>query len=73
MARSTGSGSFPAAKLRQVAIRFYLVTGWRNEPAGLEGQQLKWVAIADLADEDLLPADKPVIAALQELQPTAAR
>ena len=58
---------------RHVAIRFYLVTGWRNEPAGLEGQQLKWVAIADLADEDLLPADKPVIAALQELKPTAAR
>ncbi len=58
---------------QHVAIRFYLVTGWRNEPAGLEGQQLKWVAVTDLADADLLPADKPVIAALQEREAVAAR
>ncbi|MFQ5609953.1 MAG: 8-oxo-dGTP diphosphatase MutT [Woeseiaceae bacterium] len=51
---------------RHVSIEFFLVEKWRNEPAGLEGQQLKWVHANDLAGENLLPADIPVIEALAD-------
>ena len=27
---------------RSVSIHFFLVSGWSNEPAGLEGQALRW-------------------------------
>ena len=53
---------------RHVAIDFYLVSGWRFEPAGLEGQALRWVTITELDSEALLPADKPVVAALKNQQ-----
>jgi len=52
---------------RSVAIDFFLVWSWTNEPVGLEGQQLRWVHAASLAAHDLLPADIPVIEALQAL------
>ena len=41
------------------------VARWRNEPRGLEGQALNWVDIADLDVAILLPANKPVVDALQ--------
>ena len=50
---------------RRVWIDFFLITEWQNEPMGLEGQQLRWVAIDKLDAEQLLPADMPVIAALK--------
>ena len=50
---------------RHVGIEFHLVERWENEPQGLEGQALKWVAIQELVAAELLPADKPVIEALQ--------
>lgn len=53
---------------RHVAIDFYLVTNWLNEPVGLEGQELRWVAVGDLTATSLLPADEPVVAALQSQQ-----
>ena len=49
---------------RRVAIQFFLVEQWVNQPAGLEGQRIRWVAPEALAEENLLPADKPVIQAL---------
>ena len=49
---------------RHVAIRFFLVDAWQQEPVGLEGQGLKWVSTAALATENLLPADRPVVDAL---------
>jgi 8-oxo-dGTP diphosphatase len=52
---------------RSVSIDFFLVDTWDNEPAGLEGQQLRWVKAASLADHNLLPADVPVIEALRAL------
>jgi 8-oxo-dGTP diphosphatase len=45
----------------QVAIDFYLVSGWDGEPSGQEGQQLKWVPRQSLSEQRLLPADAPVI------------
>ena len=38
-----------------------------GEPRGLDGQQLKWVACQSLGSERLLPADLPLIPALQGL------
>ena len=52
---------------RSVSIHFFLVRGWSNEPTGLEGQALRWVPPALLADHDILPADLPVIEALQQM------
>jgi 8-oxo-dGTP diphosphatase len=52
---------------RSVSIHFFLVSGWTNEPAGLEGQALRWVPPASLDHRDILPADAPVIAALQQM------
>lgn len=49
----------------RVAIDFYLVHDWHGIPAGLEGQQLRWVAASELDDAGLLPADAPIIEALK--------
>jgi 8-oxo-dGTP diphosphatase len=38
-----------------------------GEPRGLDGQQLKWVDCQSLGNERLLPADRPLIPALQGL------
>ena len=51
---------------RSVSIDFFMVNGWKNEPEGLEGQKLLWVTASALGDHDLLPADVPVIEALQQ-------
>ena len=53
---------------RRVTIDFYLVTAWQEEPAGLEGQQLEWIAVEQLDSAKLLPADEPVIEALMRQQ-----
>ena len=50
---------------RIVDIEFFLVTSWSGTPAGLEGQGLRWVLPSDLNPDILLPADVPVMKALQ--------
>jgi 8-oxo-dGTP diphosphatase len=50
---------------RVVSLEFFLVTAWRGEPAGLEGQELRWLHPHELDHDVLLPADAPVVAALQ--------
>lgn len=50
---------------RSVAIDFYLVDRWENEPQGLEGQALSWVEVGELDPTILLPANKPVVDALR--------
>jgi 8-oxo-dGTP diphosphatase len=52
---------------RIVDLEFFLVSGWDGEPAGLEGQGLRWLAASDLDPEVLLPADAPVLERLQVL------
>jgi len=49
----------------RVAIDFFLVPDWHGTPDGREGQQIRWVDTAELSSAMLLPADAPVIAALQ--------
>jgi 8-oxo-dGTP diphosphatase len=50
---------------RTVDIAFFVVTGWKGEPAGLEGQGLRWLLPSELNPAVLLPADVPVLEALQ--------
>jgi 8-oxo-dGTP diphosphatase len=52
---------------RTVELSFWIVRHFTGEPQGLDGQQLRWVAAADLAQHDLLEADRPFIEALQRL------
>ena len=50
---------------RIVTIEFFLVNDWASEPVGREGQALRWVPREQLNAEELLPAEVPVIEALQ--------
>ncbi len=51
---------------RIVTIEFFIVSEWNSEPVGREGQALRWVPKDRLSAEQLLPADVPVIEALQQ-------
>jgi 8-oxo-dGTP diphosphatase len=50
---------------RRVQVSMWIVDRYAGEPRGLDGQRLKWVAPAQLANEDVLEADQPFIEALQ--------
>jgi 8-oxo-dGTP diphosphatase len=52
---------------RRVELQMWIVSGFTGEPRGLDGQRLKWVAVARLFDEDILEADRPFIEALQRM------
>ncbi len=56
---------------RTVEIVLWRATIMRGEPVGLDGQQLKWVDTYALAEQKLLEADRPFIAALQLLSSPA--
>ena len=49
---------------RVIWLDMWIVTDWRGDIASLDGQQLKWVEPAQLAQEDILEADQPIVAAL---------
>lgn len=50
---------------RIVTIEFFIVSEWNCEPVGREGQALRWVPAEALDSDQLLPADVPVVEALQ--------
>ncbi|MDH3509626.1 MAG: 8-oxo-dGTP diphosphatase MutT [Gammaproteobacteria bacterium] len=52
---------------RVVTLHVWQVTAFDGQPAGLEEQPLQWVAVAELMDAGLLPADLPVVAVLQQI------
>jgi 8-oxo-dGTP diphosphatase len=52
---------------RRIEVSLWVVEDFSGEPAGLDGQNLKWVSPTELHDEDMLEADVPFIAALQRL------
>ena len=52
---------------RTVELSLWRVERFNGTPQPLDGQQLKWVAPAGLADEDLLEADRPFVVALRDL------
>jgi 8-oxo-dGTP diphosphatase len=49
---------------RRVMLSMWTVTAFQGVPSSLDGQALKWVRPAELAVEDLLEADRPIVAAL---------
>ncbi|MEY3465001.1 MAG: hypothetical protein RL603_599, partial [Pseudomonadota bacterium] len=51
---------------RRVQLSRYVVERYDGVPQALDGQTLKWVAVADLDLEDILEADRPFIEALQQ-------
>jgi 8-oxo-dGTP diphosphatase len=53
---------------RVVELSMWLVDIFSGEPIGLDGQQLKWVALEGLGAEDILEADAPFVLALQGQQ-----
>ena len=56
---------------RVVHLRVWSVLNWTGEPAGAEGQPLDWVAPEALLDKGLLPADEPIVRALERPGPSA--
>jgi 8-oxo-dGTP diphosphatase len=52
---------------RTVELDFFFVDRWHGDPVGQEGQRLRWVDVASLDAEELLPADAPLLDALREL------
>jgi 8-oxo-dGTP diphosphatase len=49
---------------RIIELSMWLVDSFTGEPAGLDGQALKWVAPEALGAEDILEADAPFVEAL---------
>jgi 8-oxo-dGTP diphosphatase len=51
---------------RVVELSMWLVDLFSGEPVGLDGQELRWVPVEKLGEEDILEADAPFVVALQE-------
>jgi 8-oxo-dGTP diphosphatase len=49
---------------KTVKLHFFRVLSWQNEPHGAEGQQLSWQNPASLQVSPMLPANQPIINAL---------
>ncbi len=49
---------------RRVLLELWTVPAFSGEPKSLDGQALRWVALTELESAGLLPADKPLVAAL---------
>jgi 8-oxo-dGTP diphosphatase len=58
---------------RVVELSLWLVDVFSGEPAGLDGQQLKWVAVSGLEQEDILEADLPFVRALISRPPVTMK
>ena len=50
---------------RVVELSLWIVDIFSGEATGLDGQQLKWVGLGQLGEEDILEADAPFVGALQ--------
>jgi 8-oxo-dGTP diphosphatase len=61
---TTMTHEYPDRIVDLVLLHASILSG---EPRGLDGQQLKWVNCQSLGGERLLPADLPLIPALQAL------
>ena len=49
---------------RTVELEVFVVDESRGEPSGREGQALQWLHVAQLPQAQLLPADAPIVEAL---------
>ncbi len=50
---------------REVLLDVWVVRRYNGDPRGLDGQALRWCTQGELATAELLPADKPIVAALR--------
>ena len=50
---------------REVLLDIWVVKGYGGEPRGLDGQALRWCSQEELEAAELLPADRPIVAALR--------
>ena len=50
---------------KKIFLDVYLVTGWKDEPIGKEGQPLAWVSLNEMERYDMPAADEPIIKALK--------
>jgi 8-oxo-dGTP diphosphatase len=48
-----------------VGLNFFRVTNWQGEPHGREGQVLSWQRLPELTVAPILPANAPILRALQ--------
>jgi mutator protein MutT len=49
----------------EVLLDVWVVRRYRGEPRGLDGQALRWCSRRELPQAELLPADRPIVAALR--------
>lgn len=54
--------TYPHATVR---LRFFRITHWQGEPSGRENQDLRWQSPFDLTVAPMLPANIPILRALQ--------
>lgn len=55
------------SKAKRVTLHFFMISQWQGEPVGLEQQTLCWQLPAHLTVSPMLPANAPIIEALQHL------
>lgn len=58
---------------REVQLLFFLVRSFDGVPQSLDAQRLRWVAIEQLHEADILEADLPFIRALQQCHTDTVR
>ena len=51
----------------EVELSMWIVERYDGVPYGRDGQRLKWIGLAQLANEDMLEADRPFIEALLQI------
>jgi 8-oxo-dGTP diphosphatase len=51
----------------QVLLDVWVVRRYSGRPEGLDGQALRWCPRHELKDADLLPADQPIVDAINQL------
>jgi 8-oxo-dGTP diphosphatase len=49
---------------RHLLLLLYRVQSWTGEIAGLDGQVLRWVTVAEMEQLEMPPADRPLVRAL---------
>jgi 8-oxo-dGTP diphosphatase len=54
---------------RHVRLHVWKVLHWSGEPRGVEGQPLQWLQPSELTGAGLLPADQPIVSALETQVP----
>lgn len=68
-AAALSPAAFASAELgeRHLLLLLYLCREWKGSPRPLDAAGLKWVRPSEMAAEEMPPADRPLIAALDLL------